>query len=124
GEYVWGWLGVRGGSVTPTLVKAMDLSVTKGAYISEVIANGPSDKAGLRGSTDRSTVDGRPVEFGGDVIIGVDGLPVNTFDDILIYIALNTTPGQTVDLTILRNNQTQQIQVTLEPRPTEVMTLP
>ena len=124
GEFVWGWLGVRGGNVTPTQVKAMDLSVNKGAYISEVIDNGPSDKAGLRGSRQQTTIDGRIAEIGGDIIIAVEGQPVSSFDDILIYIALNTSPGQTIELTILRDNQTQQIQVTLEPRPSEVMTLP
>jgi 2-alkenal reductase len=124
GEFVWGWLGVRGGNVTPTQVKAMDLSVNKGAYISEVIDNGPSDKAGLRGSRQQTTIDGRVAEIGGDIIIAVEGQPVSSFDDILIYIALNTSPGQTIELTILRDNQTQQIQVTLEPRPSEVMTLP
>lgn len=124
GEYVWGWLGVRGGNVSPPLVKAMKLSQNTGAYIAEVISRGPSAKAGLRGASQEATVDGRIVEVGGDVVIAVDGQPVNTFDDLLIYIALNTTPGQTVELTILRDNQTRQVNVTLEPRPAEVMTAP
>lgn len=124
GEYIWGWLGVRGGNVNPPLVKAMKLSQNTGAYIAEVIDGGPSDKAGLRGASQETTIDGRVIQIGGDVIIAVDGQPVNTFDDLLIYIALNTTPGQTVQLTILRNNETRQVEVTLEPRPQEVMTLP
>ncbi len=124
GEFIWGWLGVRGGNVNPPLVKAMELSQNTGAYIAEVVEGGPSDKAGLRGANQEATVDGRVVETGGDVIIAVDGQPVNTFDDLLIYIALHTTPGQTVQLTILRNNQPRQVEVTLEPRPREVMTLP
>lgn len=117
GEYIWGWLGVRGGNVSPPLVKAMELTQNTGAYIVEVISRGPSDKAGLRGASREVTVDGRVIEVGGDVIIAVDGQPVNSFDDLLIYIALNTNPGQTVQLTILRDNQTRQVEVTLEPRP-------
>lgn len=121
GEYIWGWLGVRGGNVTPPLVKAMKLSVDKGAYIAEVVDGGPSQKAGLRGAGRETTIDGRTVETGGDIIIAVDGQPVSVFDDLLIYIALNTTPGQEVTLTVVRGNQTLDIEVTLEPRPREVI---
>ncbi len=124
GEYTWGWLGVRGGDLTAVQIEAMGLSIRKGAYLSEVIADGPSSKAGLRGSNNEMTVNNRLVETGGDIIIAVDGQAVNNFDDLLIYIALNTTPGQTIELTIIRDNQTQQIQVTLEPRPQETMILP
>ena len=123
GEYTWGWLGVRGGNVTPSLVKAMDLQVNKGAYLAEVIQGGPADKANLRGAKTEATVDGRIVEAGGDIITAVDGRPVNTFDDLLIYIALETTPGQTITLTILRDNKTMEVPVTLEPRPDEMSTL-
>ena len=119
GEYVWAWLGVRGGDVNPTLVQAMSLPVEQGAYLVEVIAGGPSSKAGLQGASDIATVDGRQVDVGGDVITGVDGRTVKTFDDVLIYIALNTSPGQEVVLTILRDGEYQDITVTLEPRPAE-----
>ncbi len=124
GNYQWGWLGVRGGSVTPALVQAMDLPVDKGAYIAEVIDGGPAQKAGLHGVTDQVVVQGRRVETGGDVIIGIDGQPVANFEDILVYIALNTTPGQTVTLTIIRNGQQRDVELTLEPRPDEAIEVP
>ena len=117
GEHNWAWLGVRGGSLNPLLIKAMDLPVDKGAYLAEVIDNGPADKAGLRGASREAEVDGRALEIGGDVIISVDGQPVNSFDDLLIYIALNTRPGQDVTLTILRDGEQRDVQVTLEERP-------
>jgi S1-C subfamily serine protease len=62
-------------------------------------------------------VDGRALAIGGDVIIAVDGQPVDTFDDLLIYIALQTGPGQTVGLTVVRDGEETEIQVTLEERP-------
>lgn len=119
GEYVWAWLGVRGGDVYPLLVEAMNLPVEQGAYLAEVIEGGPSSKAGLRGSTDTVTIDGRQVDIGGDIITAVDGIEAKSFDDVLIYIALKTSPGQQVVLTILRNGETQDITVTLEPRPSD-----
>jgi S1-C subfamily serine protease len=121
GKYEWAWLGVAGGSVNPPMVDAMHLPVTKGAYISEVVAGGPSDKAGLRGTTQQTTVNGRLVEIGGDVITAIDGQPVASFEDLLIYIALDTTPGQKVALTVVRNGQTQDISVTLGTRPEQTI---
>ncbi len=116
GVHHWAWLGIRGGSLTPPLVEAMDITVDKGAYIAEVISRGPSSKAGLRGSNNTVRVNGRDIDVGGDVITAIDGQPVNTFDDLLIYIALKS-PDQEVNLTILRDGETLEIPVTLEERP-------
>lgn len=117
GKFSWGWLGVRGTSLTPILAEAMNLPVNKGAYITEVLANGPAEKAGLRGSSRNQSFKGRQVPVGGDVITAVDGSPIQSFDDLLIFVALNTSPGQTVNLTVLRDGKTQEIPLTLEPRP-------
>lgn len=119
GKFEWGWLGVVGGSLNQTLVKAMNLPTNKGAYVSQVVDGGPADKAGLHGASGQKTVDGRRVEVGGDVIVAIDGTPVANFEDILMYIALNTQPGQSVTLSILRNGKSQDVQLTLEPRPAE-----
>ena len=121
GEFQWSWLGVVGGNLNSTLKKAMNLTIDQGAYISEIISDGPADKAGLRGSDNQTIVNNRRIEIGGDVIIGIDGVQVNTFDDILIYIALNTVPGQNVKLTILRDGKTQEITLTLQARPREAL---
>jgi 2-alkenal reductase len=119
GSYEWPWLGVSGYSVNPSLVQAMSLPVERGAYVSSVTDGGPSQSAGLRGTTEVITVDGRQVEVGGDVITAIAGQPVNTFDDILVYLALQASPGQEVTLTILRNGQPQDVRVTLGTRPSQ-----
>ncbi len=123
GEHEWAWLGVRGGNLYPTLVEAMELPVEKGAYIASVIDDGPAGKAGLRGANREVTEDGRRVSVGGDVITEIDGQSIRSFDDLLIYISLNTAPGQTVTLTILREGKTQEVEVTLEERPTDLSSL-
>jgi S1-C subfamily serine protease len=120
GKHDWAWLGVRGGSLTPGLIDANNLPVTKGAYITEVVSGGPSDKAGLRGSTGTTTVNGRETLVGGDVVIAVNGVTVNSFDDLLIYVSLQSKPGDEVTLTIVRNGKNQDLKVVLEPRPAEV----
>ncbi len=117
GKHEWAWLGVRGGSLSPLVREAMKLNVDKGAYIAEVVAGGPSAKAGLRGSSGRITVRGREVEIGGDVVIAINGEPVRSFDDLLIYISLKGKPGDTVELTVVRDNKEITIRVKLEARP-------
>jgi len=119
GKFEWGWLGVTGTRVTPALVEAMKLPVTQGAYVSQTISGGPAEQAGLQGTTRAVTLGNRQVEFGGDVITAINGIPINSFDDILIYIALSTTPGQEVILTIIRDGEAQDVSLTLQPRPVE-----
>jgi 2-alkenal reductase len=119
GSYEWPWLGVSGYTINPSLVQAMSLPVERGAYVSSVTDGGPALSAGLRGTTEVVTVDGRQVEVGGDVITAIDGQPVNTFDDILVFLALQASPGQEITLTILRNGQPQDVRVTLGTRPSQ-----
>ena len=113
GHYDWPYLGVSGYTVNPPLVKAMNLPVEQGAYVSSVPDGGPAQAAGLHSTTEIIDQDGRQVEVGGDVITAIDGQPVKTFDDILLYLTLQTTPGQTVILTILRDGQYQDISLQL-----------
>lgn len=120
GEHQWAWLGVQGGDLTPTLVEAMNLPLEKGAYIADVVQDGPSAKAGLRGSTDQATVRNRQVDVGGDIVVAVDGQPVNSFDDLLVYVALNVSPEQTVTLKVYRDGEYRDVQVNLEPRPDDM----
>jgi len=117
GKFDWPWIGVSGGTVYPALVKAMNLPVEKGAYIVEVYPNTPAEDADLRGYNDEVTVDGRQIPVGGDVITAIDGHPVITFEDILLYLTLNARPGQQVTLTILRDGEYQDVTVTLQRRP-------
>jgi S1-C subfamily serine protease len=118
GHYDWPYLGVSGFTVNPPLVKAMNLPVEQGAYVSSVPDGGPAQAAGLHSTTEIITQDGRQVEVGGDIITAIDGQPVKTFDDILLYLTLQTTPGQTVILTILRDGKYQDISLQLGTRPT------
>jgi len=120
GEFQWSWLGVVGGNLNTAVKDAMKLPVERGAYISDVVSGGPADLAGLRGSSRDVTINNRMIEIGGDVIIAINGVQVNTFEDILIYIALNTTPNQNIELTIIRDGETQNVTLTLQPRPIQV----
>lgn len=119
GEYIWPWLGVSGGDVNLTLVKAMNLADDRGAYIALIVEDSPAERAGLRGATGTVSVDGREISAGGDIVIAIDGQPISSFDDLLVYVALQTKPGQQVVLTVLRDGEQLDIPLTLEPRPSQ-----
>lgn len=116
GSYQWPWLGVQGGDVTLTIMEANELESQLGAYITDVIPGGPADEAGLQGSSRFQQVDRLEVPVGGDVVIEADGEPMIDFASLLIKTAAKN-PGDTMELTIIRNGRRQQVTVTLEPRP-------
>jgi 2-alkenal reductase len=116
GSYHWPWLGVEGTSVNLLIQEANHLPSQQGAYIDVVRPEGPAIKAGLQGSSGTTQVAGLSVPTGGDVIVEVDGNPVANFTGLLVTVAFKQ-PGDTLDLTILRNGRQRQITVTLAPRP-------
>jgi serine protease Do len=119
GKYDHAWLGISGGSLIPDLATAMNLqSDQRGALINQVSAGSPAEQAGLRGSSNETTINGQSVNVGGDVIIAIDNEPVKTFDDLVAYLTSSTGVDQTVTLTILRDGQQQDVKVTLAARPT------
>jgi S1-C subfamily serine protease len=65
------------------------------------------------------TINGVQGTVGGDIITAINGQPVNSMSDIIAYLAINTQVGQTVNLTVLRNSQTQTVQITLGNRPSQ-----
>jgi 2-alkenal reductase len=117
GDYIWPYIGVRGSGLDYGLIKGMGLPVEKGAYVWEVTSGGPAEKAGLRGADNTIDVEGRQVDVGGDVVIAIEGHPIESFDDLLIYVALETRPGDTVTFTILRDGKQMDVDLTLQPRP-------
>ncbi len=112
------YLGLSGGSMTPELADAMKLpSTQRGALVSSVIAGGPAEKAGVKGSTDSATINGQKVSVGGDIVVAIDSQRVKAFDDIVAYLASSTEVGQTVTLTVLRQGKEETLKVTLAARP-------
>jgi S1-C subfamily serine protease len=111
------WLGVAGVDMSYELARAMGVNVTYGWLITEVVSGGPADSAGLRGGTRRALVAGDVVTVGGDIVIAIDGFRVRNADDLSTYLEENTSPDQTVRLTIVRGNEVLTVSVKLGTRP-------
>ncbi len=118
GHYDHPRVGISGTTLTPDLAQAMDLSSNqRGILVAEVLPDSPADKAGLRGSDRKVTIDGQDVSVGGVVITAIDGQPLKRFEDLVAYLARSTQVGQTVTLTVLRDGKEESIKLTLDARP-------
>jgi S1-C subfamily serine protease len=116
GEYEVSYLGIASRPITPALAAANDLDATRGVYVHEVIDGGPASDA-LRGSDDTVVRNGTEIPVGGDVIVGVEGRPIDSEEDLSSYLVTETRPGDTVTLTIVRDGEQRRVDVTLDERP-------
>lgn len=120
GRFQHPYLGISGTTLTPTLAQAMGLkSEQRGALVVDLTANGPAAKAGLRGSTQKTTVNGLQANIGGDVITSFEGQAVKSFDDLVAFLARNGQVGQPVTVTVLRDGNLQDVKITLSARPAQ-----
>jgi len=121
GKYIYPWLGIEGMDLIPAVREEMGLARDqRGALITRVVVDGPAHKVGLRGGSRRVRVEGRELLVGGDIIIAIDGQPVQGIDDVVVYLVRNTRASQGVQLTILREGEERTIEVTLGERPEEL----
>jgi len=99
GEVVHAFAGLQMRTVTPELARAFDLPL-RAALIAEVVPGGPAATAGLRA---------------GDVVVGVDGEPVGSPEDVLTAIR-RRDPGDEMELTVRRNGAERDFTLVLDTR--------
>jgi 2-alkenal reductase len=103
------WLGTFSQVLKPLLVERLELPVEHGFYVIQIAPGSPADRAGLIASGRDSQ--GRPAS-GGDIIVAVDGVPVNIGAQMTAELSRNR-PGDEVVLTVVRGSQRIQITATL-----------
>lgn len=119
GKYAHPFIGISGRTYSPEWAEALGFPANvKGAYVLEAISDFPAAKAGLRGG-DRDTdivsgmnfVTGEPayLKSGGDLIVGINDRPVERFDDLLIYLFRFASPGDTVQLSVMRPDGSETV---------------
>jgi len=117
GSYKHPWLGISALEVSIPIAEELGLEKPQGILVVDVVEDSPADKAGLRGGDEEVVVEGQLVTVGGDVITEVDGMQVRTMTDLVVYLERNTSPGDSVELGIIRDGQRHTLNVTLGERP-------
>jgi len=111
------WIGISGTDMTYTIAQLFGVNVTYGWLITQITNGGAADQAGLQGGNQQARINNEWILIGGDIIIAVDGTRIINGDTFMSYLEEHTMPSQTISLTILRNNQIQDISVQLKQRP-------
>jgi S1-C subfamily serine protease len=116
GYYRHPWIGILGMDMNIDIAREMGTDYTYGFLIIDVMENSPAEQAGLRGGTRTAIIEGQEVVIGGDIIIGVNNETVRKADDLLTYLERYKSPGDTILLTIVRNNTPKLVDLTLGVR--------
>lgn len=116
GSYEHPYMGVTLRRVTPPITEANDLEAVTGVIVVDVVAGDPADGT-LEGSPEETTVRGITVPVGGDVIVALDGVEIATDEELSTYLALNTRPGDSLDVTVIRNGERRTVTFELGSRP-------
>lgn len=98
GEVKRGVLGVQGGEITAELAKALGYESSKGAFVSQVIADSAADKAGIKA---------------GDIITSLNGTMVSSFSELRAKIATYGA-GKNVQLGVVRDGKSKTYTVKLD----------
>jgi 2-alkenal reductase len=101
GFFDYPWLGVQVVDITPQAAELIGRESVHGALVNEVTPGGPASLAGVRGD---------------DIIIAIDGIAVTEIADLVSYLGEYTSPGDSVILTIIRDDTEIEITVTLSSR--------
>ncbi|WP_327053359.1 S1C family serine protease [Halomicrococcus gelatinilyticus] len=115
GSYSHAFLGISSLEVSPIVAQANDLQRAQGVLVVNTLPNGPAGGV-LQGSQQTQMGDGTRVPVGGDVIVSVEGTPVQSGEDLSSVLA-ERRPGDTVSMTIVRDGERQTVRVTLGERP-------
>jgi len=116
GEVKYAYIGVTTEPLYPQLADRLNLPVDTGALVAKVIPGGPADQAGLQASNQTIHFQGQEVAAGGDVITAIDGQKIVNESDLPQLISRHS-PGDTVQVQIIRDGKTQTVDVKLGERP-------
>lgn len=104
GEVRRGVLGVRGRDLNHEIAKALDLKISQGAFVSEVVEGSAAAEAGIQS---------------GDVIIAVNNERIRTFADLVARVG-TVGAGKEIEITVLRDGKERKLDVTLRSEEREV----
>ena len=111
GEVAYPYMGVSfDGEISLSELELYGISQTRGAYVIDVSPGSPAGEAGLVGADPET---GR----GGDLIVAIDERVIDNFSDLNGFLVLEAEVGQTIDLTVIRGDETVVVPLTLGERP-------
>jgi S1-C subfamily serine protease len=115
GKVERGWLDLVPIQMTPQLAEYLGSNVEEGLLVSQVVAGGKAEKAGIRGGTTLVSYGASKFYLGGDIITEINGEKIASYNDYYKAL-LPTKSGDKADLTIIRDGKTKHVSVVLIER--------
>lgn len=113
GEHQYPYMGVQILASSQEIIELLGLhDDAEGVYITRVFPETAADRAGIIPDSGI-----REPQGDGDFIIGIDGVKVTNGADFLEYLTLNTSPGDTINIELIRDDQIVIVPLTLQARP-------
>ncbi len=119
GSVEYAYIGVSSQALYPQLAAKLGLDTDFGGLLASIVPGGPAEKAGLEGGDEELKFQAGEYSTGGDVVLKVDDHPVVGPADLSRLIS-TYQPGDEVTLTVLRDGDQDQVEVTLGRRPDSV----
>jgi S1-C subfamily serine protease len=122
GRYPHPWLGVEVLDLSSGLVEVLnragvEMDVDQGVLVVEAVRNGPAAEAGIRGGQRIVSIGNARLPVGGDIIVAVGGHAIGSRQDLNVYLESQTQVGDTAPVTVVRDGEQIEIDVTLTERP-------
>ncbi|SEV86317.1 S1C family serine protease [Natrinema salifodinae] len=108
GTYEHSFMGVGVVPVGPAIAEEIGLEEPSGVLVTQVVPNSPAD-----GTLEPATT--RPGS--GDVIVAIDGQAIPNQEQLSSYLALETSPGDTIEIEVVRDGERETVELTLDERP-------
>ncbi len=116
GTVEYAYAGVSTVDLYPQLAERLGLDTDSGALVASVVADSPAEKAGLDAGSKTINFQGNTqIPEDGDVVVSLNGETVDSADDLPSAIS-RLSPGDEVTFGVLRDGETEDIEITLGSR--------
>jgi S1-C subfamily serine protease len=107
------WTGVDVAVISGDTARILNIPQSAALLIQRVASDSAAAKAGLRGGTRRVMVDGEPVLLGGDIVLAVNDIPLDSMEHLQqVWDAIRQAPsGSILRVRILRAGQVSELDV-------------
>jgi S1-C subfamily serine protease len=118
GRYRHPWLGVRYAyGITPGLAEMLDLPVDAGLLLVQLHDGSPLAEAGVLGAQQEAVIGNQRVYVGGDILVAIDDTPVESLEEMEVYLEDNYRVGDTIRLRLVREDGELSMNVALGEEP-------